>query len=380
MGERLKIDILTLHSPDDARVFGRHARGLARSGHRVRLLAPGTEAATRDGVEIIPVPRSRNRLTNFTLTPLSILARVLRGRPHVAYLHDVPLLYLMPVLRLAGIRCVYDVHEDYGNMLRHRDWIPIRLRNLVGASVDVYERAMSRFAFAIVVATAPLLDKFPHKNKVAVYNLPAADVIEAGLAQTLPSALREWDVVHLGTFNQRRLEFFRRVLDRLFAVRPDTRVLIIGASPDQVADWQSHFPVDRVLVIPRLPHAEVASYLGRCRVGVSVHPWLTPHLALAVPVKLFEYMACGCAIVTSHMPEFERLLHPEDRASLAVVGGEDVDGWVRAIEAWLDRPERADAAALTLRAHLANRYSWRAEEPKLLEMFQRVLDGVGRRV
>ncbi|MBM4398554.1 MAG: glycosyltransferase family 4 protein, partial [Deltaproteobacteria bacterium] len=349
----------------------RHARSLAAHSAGVRLVAPGGRSDVADGVERVAVRLSARRAIRFAVTPWALLAAHLRRPAPIVYLHDLPLLYLLPVLRLLGRTCVYDVHEDYGNLLRHRDWIPPALRGLAGRAADAYERAFARAAAGIVAATGPLLDKFPHRSKAAVYNLPTGDVIEAGGRERTPLADREFDLVHLGTFAQRRMDFFCGVLGRLVRARPDLRMLVIGAPPAQEALWRSRFG-DAVTVVARAAHADVPALLGRCRVGVSVHPWLTPHLALAVPVKLFEYMACGCAVATSRMPEFERLLDPGDLARVAVVDGPDEAAWERTLARLLGDPEAAGRAAEALRARMAERYSWSAEEGKLLGLFREV--------
>ncbi len=363
------IDILTLHAADDARVFGRQARSLGRVSERVRLVAPGTEAAVRDGVELVGVPAPVGRLERFVVTPWRILRAGRRGGADVVYLHDASMLFLLPLLRIAGRRCVYDAHEDYGNMVRHRDWIPGPFRGLAGRGADLYERGLARLAGGVATATGPLRDKFPHAHAVTVYNLPTDDVLERGAAQQTPARDREFDLVHLGTFNLRRREFFAGVLRRLIERRPALRVLIIGARGDQAAWWRRRFTPRNVELRGWVSHDQVPALLGRCRVGVSVHPWLTPHLALAVPVKIFEYMACGCAVVSSRMPELERLLQPEDRDRITVVDGAEEADWIDAIDGWLADPGRIDRQAGALRQVLPERYSWRSEEQKLLRFF-----------
>lgn len=366
------VTILTLHRADDARVFARQARTLAVAGWVVRLVTPRGRSGTVDGVEVVAVKAPRSRAENLLAVPWRLLWEFLRRPTRFAYLHDAPLLALAPVLRALGFDVVYDVHEDYANMLRHRDWIPPPLRAPAGFLAGTYEKSCARLARAVVTATAPLLDGFPHREKEVVYNLPTRDLIENGARQTTPCSRREFDVVHLGSLSDPRLDFFARVVESLVGMRPGLRVLVIGLLPHQVPRLRNRFPEGLVTIIARAPHAEVPGLLGRCKVGVDIHPWLLPHLALAVPVKIFEYMACGCAVVTSHLPEFERLMAPEDLGRIAVIQGDDPTAYARAVAGLLGRPADLDETAQSLRRRLSERYTWDREREKLVELFARV--------
>ncbi len=369
------IDILTLHGADDGRVFARQARSLARVCDRVRLVAPGATDGLRQGVELVGVRQPKGRLERLAVTPWLLLATTARDPAPVVYVHDASMLFLLPLLALMGRRCVYDAHEDYGNMVRHREWIPAPLRGVAGWGADRYERGLSRLAVGVATATAPLRSKFPHRRVVTVYNLPTDDHLARGAREQTPAREREFDLVHLGTLNPRRRAFFASVLERLFEKRASARVLIVGAPPDHQRWWRRRFPARHLEAVGWVPHDQVPALLGRCRVGVSVHPWLTPHLELAVPVKVFEYMACGCAVVCSRMPELDRLLRPRDRRRIAVVDGADEEAWLATIEEQLEDPDRIDRHAARLRAGLAERYGWSGEEGKLLAFFREFTSG-----
>ncbi len=366
------VTILTLHRSDDSRVFARQARTLARVMRRVRLVTPRGQPGRLDGVEVEVVPAPSSRAENFLVTPWRLLRQFLRSPTRFVYLHDAPLLSLAPLLGALGFDVVYDVHEDYANMLRHRDWIPAPLRAPAGLLAGTYEKSCARLARAVVTATAPLLDGFPHREKEVVYNLPTLDLIENGARQTTPCSRREFDVVHLGSLSDPRLDFFARVVESLVGMRPDLRVLVIGLLPHQVPRLRNRFPEGLVTIIARAPHADVPGLLGRCKVGVDIHPWLLPHLALAVPVKIFEYMACGCAVVTSHLPEFERLMAPEDLGRIAVIQGDDPAAYARAVAGLLGRPADLDETGRALQRCVAERYTWEREQERLVGLFRRL--------
>jgi glycosyltransferase involved in cell wall biosynthesis len=110
-----------------------------------------------------------------------------------------------------------------------------------------------------------------------------------------------------------------------------------------------------------------------CRVGVNVHPILYPHLRVAVPVKVFEYMAAGCGVVTSWLPELHGLLTAETKEQISTLRDADPAEYAEAIAAWLDDPERLDAASEHLKAAARDVYSWDSQSPKLIGLYEDLL-------
>lgn len=366
------INILSLHPHDDARVFGRHARSLAEVSELVRIIAPGAPPGTRDGVEFISVPAARNRFETFGVSLLRLLRAHLENPAPIVCITDAALLPLFPVLAALGYRLVYDVHEDYAGMMSHRDWIPRRIRRVTGVVVDRLEGWLSVPAAGILAATNPLLDKFSHSLRTAVYNVPDLSVIERGRLCKTPASRREFDVVHLGVINEARLRFLLEAFERVRARRGSLRALFIGLRPHLHPIVREYFDEGTVHVLDNVPHDEVFPLLGTCGLGVNAHPWLHPHLAVAVPVKVFEYFACGCGLVTSHLPELEGLLLDEDVERIAIVHGADAGRYGDAIADALDDPVALDRNARELQDGVLENYSWERERERLWAFFEDV--------
>jgi len=289
------------HSALDHRVFDKEAVTLAKYFPRVRVVATHAGDDRRGKVAITGLPTSRSRLDRFLLRPLRCLLAARGQGPRVLILHDAELLWWVPVLKLlTGWRIIYDVHEDFSQLMLRRDWIPKALRRHVSRGLELLEKACSRLCDGVIGVTDVLADKFDHHRHIALYNLPSYAFIQEAETQSLPLAEREYDLVHLGTLSRERLEFLKAVLAGLFARKSDARVLLIGIHPDHQETLRASFPPERVTIMGAVHYQEVGRLLGNCRIGMNVHPVLYPHLRCAVPVKVFEYMAAGCNVVTSY--------------------------------------------------------------------------------
>ena len=133
-------------------------------------------------VNISALPPGRHRLVRFLFRPVHCLVAAQgRGR-RVLILHDVELLWWAPLVRLfTGARVIYDVHEDFAQLMRRRTWIPGPLRALVSGGLLLLERACAACCDGVIGVTQTLVDNFRHRRRLALYNLPSlAFIRQAG--------------------------------------------------------------------------------------------------------------------------------------------------------------------------------------------------------
>lgn len=360
----------------DHRLFDKEACTLAAAGVRVRVLARHPRHETVLGIELVPLPPARSRGARFLVSPWQAFRILRRRRDEIVWIHDAELLVICPLLKLFGQRAiVYDVHEDFANLMLRREWIPRPLRPLVRRLLRGLERVLVRSTDAVVSVTQGLVDEFPHARRVALYNLPSPAFTAAAEA-ALPASQRTVDVVHLGTLSRERLEFLAEVLENLASLRGSARVRLVGLQPDQREWLQLRLPatVEASLDGP-LPYADIPAALAGCRLGVDVHPVLYPHLRHALPVKVVEYMGAGCGVVSSYLPELERLLPAELDGRLTLLRSTDPAEYARSLAGWLDDPVALDEAAAVLRRAAEEQLSWESQAPKLLRLYASLANG-----
>jgi len=365
------------HSALDHRVFDKEAVSLAKYFPRVRVVATHVGDDRRGTVAITGLPASKNRLERFLLRPLRCLRAARGSGTRVLILHDAELLWWVPVLKLfTGWRIIYDVHEDFAQLMLRRDWLPAPLRRPVSRGIELLEKGCSRLCDGVIGVTDVLVDKFGHRRRIALYNLPSFAFIQEAAAQGRPLAERQYDLVHLGTLSRERAEFLKAVLAVLFARKPDARALLIGIHQEHEAMLRAAFPAEQVTLLGDVKYQEVGALLGDCRIGVDIHPVLYPHLRCAVPVKVFEYMAAGCNVVTSFLPELHRLLEGEGTEHVMTIYGPDAERFADEILRLLDSPELMARHQEALMRLVRVQWNWECREEKLVEL---VLNVIGRK-
>ena len=354
----------------------REAGTLTRAGHEVTVvhLPPPDGPAEPDGLPFSLVPASlgagRRQLPHVVRLGTEAARLALRAaatRPDAVHAHDAAM--LLPGLvaaRRSGAKLVYDSHELATG-------VPYR-RGAWPAVVAAAERLGVPRADATIVVSegiaASLSERYRLRRPPAtIRNLPDLPPPGAVRAPDLRRELGVGDaplVLHQGAVAAGRgCETLLRALPLL----PDAHLLYLGATgpyADRLRALAGELGVaDRVHLLGPAEPAALLSHSAQADVGVSLLEDSCENHRLALPNKLFEYVAAGLPVVVADLPEAARLVReygigwcadPADPASVAAA--------LRTALAQQDDEglrERLDRA----RAEL----SWREEEQRLLAVY-----------
>jgi glycosyltransferase involved in cell wall biosynthesis len=368
--------LLQKSSRFDNRVL-REARALAAAGHDVTVVELAPPAPDRGGepfalASALPagwvkrfVPFKLHRL----VSGLSIARRAARLRPDVVHAHDVAMLpSSWLAARLARARLVYDSHEYSAGV----PWRSGAMRRLVA----LVERLFVPRADAVVTVSdgiaARLAQRFRlRRAPLVVRNLPDLPGPETG-ASELRRGLGIGDaglVLHQGApAPHRGCETLIRAIEALDGVH--LVFLGEGEPPYMTALRLLAAPSERIHFVPARPPEALLAATAEADVGVSLLEDVCENHRLALPNKVFEYVAAGVPVVASDLPGLRALVEryrigwlvdPSDAASVA-------EG-IRTALAERGDPQLRDALAAA-----ARELSWDAERPRLLELY----DELGR--
>lgn len=165
------------------------------------------------------------------------------------------------------------------------------------------------------------------------------------------------------------------VLLEALARVPDAQGLIVGghgAEPDlaRLQELARRLGIEpRVTFTGLVEPARVPEMLQRARVLVLPNPASAISLRYTSPLKLFEYLAAGRAIVASDLPSIREVVHDGEEALLVAPG--DPDALARGIRRVLDDPALADRLAAAAAA-LAPEYGWARRAERLEALFEEV--------
>ena len=252
--------------------------------------------------------------------------------------------------RVPGLPLVYEAHEVFS------ETAPPARREQIAA----LERLVVQGAAALVANSQATARRLTDRHAVTT----PVHVIPNGVDYPPNVSERDWtraaqNVVYAGSF------FGWKGVDDLVtaaATLPGFRVRLIGGDEASVARLRAHARGDgaQLEFTGRVPHDSVARELETACIAVLPNRADTDS-TFTSPIKLFEYMAAGCAIVASDIPALREIL--DDADALWVPPGQPqalADG----IRALAESPAKARAMGARVREK-ARRYTWHARGEKL---------------
>ena len=333
------------------------------------LIAQHGRDDTVDGVNILALPKARNRFSRIFGLTWRAFRLALRQRADVYHFHDPELIPLGLLLKLRGMKVLYDVHEDVPRQILGKHWIRPWLRRPVAALVEGVEWVAARVFDAIVAATPTIAARFPSKKTITVQNFPMLD--ELMKPESQPFSERPPHVAYIGGITETRgAKEMVRALE--FVENEHVRLQLGGNfTPKGLEDEVRRLPGwSRVVAHGWVDRETVANLLGGVRGGlVLFHP--APNHTHAQPNKLFEYMAAGLPVVASNFPLWRQIV--EGNHCGICVDPLDPKAIAEAIEFLITHPEEARKMGENGRRAVETKYNWDSEAEKLLSLYKELL-------
>lgn len=375
-----KVCILSsVHIALDNRVFYREAQSLAQNGYDVTLIAVHDKNETKEGVQIVGLPkvprRQRPRLW------LELYRRARATQADIYHFHDPELLLVTPWLRRrTGKPTIYDVHEVYPDFIKVKDYLPVWVRYPIAWAFRYLEPLLARLQSGLIFSDDEIGKAFASikKPKTTLFNFPAVDFVEKA-AEVSEPVERKPIVLYLGGMERNRgTALMMAAFEKVLTVFPDAELLLVGhfmppQLEEEVRQDAARRGIDSAVTITgRVPFEKIGEYLEEVSVGwVSWQP--VPKNEKNIPTKLFEYMAYGLPIVSSDLASIRPFVRNGENGWL--VTADDPDAHAAAIIKLLENPEEARNMGLRGQKLVQNEYNWGEMEMRLLSFYETLLSG-----
>jgi len=360
----------------DPRAFHVQCTPLVAQGLQAQFVGPHGLTGWMNDVELVPSPRRANRFLRILLA-VSIIPRALRLKADVYHFHDPELIPAGLLLkRLFGKKVVYDAEEDFPSMMRDKRYLPRPVRWAMEKLVTKIEDIAAHWLDGIVTAdtaTMRRMAKVGVSRKLVFFNLP-----NLALFPEPPSVPKKFDLIYRGGLSQRAGTLvLLQAIRQLFNEGRSMNILLIGyfdniAVEKALREQIRSLHLDRfITLLGHIPHDKMAEAISEARIGICpLQP--TPKFLRNIPVKVWEYWACGLPVVASDLApirpffrdgEYGFLVKPDDPREFA-----QAIGWL------MDHPEEAAGMGRRGRRVVLEHYNNVAEVQKLMNFYQRILE------
>jgi glycosyltransferase involved in cell wall biosynthesis len=271
------------------------------------------------------------------------------------------------------IDTVYEVHDlpqGYVNPRLLRNYLRAPgARRLIVISKALYNDIVEHYdipnitRFTLVAFDGVDIDRYRHLPEPRKARLVLSDEFNLNID------VDRFTVGYTGHFySGRGVSLILDIAERL----PLINFLLVGGESEKVKQVRQELEsrnIENVILAGFIPNSKVALYQAASDVLIMPYQHkvagssggdISRYLS---PMKLFEYMACGRAILSSDLPVFREVLN---RDNAILISAEDINQWVANIE--LLRQDMNTRKRLAIQAkHVVEQYTWDARAEQILD-------------
>jgi glycosyltransferase involved in cell wall biosynthesis len=368
---QLKIcHITTVHNEGDIRIFYKMCVSLAANPlNQVYLIVPNATPRNEHGVEILSfISDTGNRKERIKKAGQKALEIAKEINADIYHLHDPELLTIARKLKKqTGSKVVFDSHEDVPKQLMDKIWIPAYQRKLFSWFYEKYERYVCSKIDGVISVTPIICDRFRkvQKNVELIANYP--------------------DLQEL-TFSDKKAEFSKTIcyVGGIFKTRgiielvqaiegTEIQLLLAGTfESESLKEQVKGLPGwENVTYYGQVNRNEIKVILEKSEIGiVTLHP--TKSYLESYPIKLFEYMAAGIAILASDFPLWRTITDPAQCASY--VDPRNATEIRSVLNVMLANPKETRKKGENGKLAVQKLYNWKSEFEKLQAFYHKLND------
>ncbi|WP_165849385.1 glycosyltransferase [Candidatus Cryosericum septentrionale] len=300
--------------PGDPRAMYKEARFLASLGYQVTYIcnAASGPMVTDDHVHVDTLNMPTSRLARQMHGPSIVLREALRSRPDVVHVFDPAL--IGPALRLGrryGVKVVLDLAEDNAKQILQKSYLGAMAVRKLGS--HIYRRMSQSWlpqADLVIAATPSIAESLPAGcQHVIVRNFPAITEIDSvpplasAASKSSTPVLR---VVYVGGISP--IRGIRELILATGMLQGAVELHLAGPVYDDrfLGELESMTAWQYCHYHGWLDWQGSIALVKTCDVGACVLQAAPNHVE-SLPVKVFEYMACGRGSIISSFPLWRRL-------------------------------------------------------------------------
>ena len=346
------------------------------AGYQVIIIAPYESDEERENIQVLSVDPPKNRFSRMVIFPFRLVKKALEVSADIYHIHDPDLLLIAYLIKsLTHSKVIYDVHENYSEVIKSRSWLPVFCRPFLSRCFARFEKRIAKTLDGIVAVTEDIQQLFDGQTSVLVRNYPLIELMEGHQKPIKRKKPKEpIRLIYAGDLTKvrgiieivRSLEYVKSDLHLEF-------VLIGGFSEKGLEESLKRLKgYSRVNHLGRIPYLQVSEQLFKADIGlVCLHP--LPRYRKALPVKMFEYMASGLPVIASDFPAWKIILE-ENQCGL-VVDPKSPVSIGEAIQVLAENPEQRRRMGMNGKKAVEEKFNWSTEGERLLRFYDDLLRG-----
>lgn len=332
----------------------------ARKGDPTKNGDPFTSYGTKNTFPIHFFTWPKPRVLGPIFYVLRAFFHLLRSpAPDLFYSRYIYLIYLASFLK---IPCIYEAHVFPADPFQRLAEI-LFMRRRTFRRLVVISNALKKDYLANFSALQPKMVVVAHDGA----DIPPEKESEPPINKTD----REQDTLRVGYVGQLYPGRGMDIIEQLAPRFPELEFHVVGGREEDVRYWKERAVFSNLFLHGYVKHGDIGAYYR------NFHVALVPYQARVTleggkgntvrwtsPLKIFEYMAYGKAIISSDLPVLREIL--KNRENALLVPPADVEGWACALEELTRNRELMRDLGTAARKLLEEEYTWEKRVVRVL--------------
>src|SRR5690625_374578 len=343
-------------------------QAFSKNGHDVILLAPDKKSKVEDvknihdyyGVkpnfEIRKLKYYENFKGSAYIYGLKVAREVKKEKPDIVYGRFFLGIYFSAML---GTKVNLELHYPFPSTKKRFD---VMFRSLI-----------KRKSFNKLIVISEELRHYFREQ----YNLNTDQILTGHDGADLskkdePVQLKGNSTLNIGYVGQLYRGKGMEIISELAKKYPQGTFHIIGGLEEDISKWKRLTEkLSNIKYYGFVPHAETGKYIQACDVMIApylevVHSYGNNNINLSKwmsPLKIFEYMSYGKAILTSDLPVLREIL--TDRVNAFLCTPSDINSWLNALKTLEDK-HVTKTVGFNARKTFEMNYTWEIRAKKII--------------
>ncbi len=270
---------------------------------------------------------------------------------------------------------VYDCHEFF-NLAQKEKSVDKRKQ-----FIDTYllERLEKRF-IPKLNACITVNDIITHKyqsmgaNSITIPNYPYSRYEEEKSSEE-----KKYDFIYAGGLSPAR--GIKEIIQATFMLSefyPKIKVLIIGKEQitgfyEECRELIQYLKLENNIDLNKnIPYDQVYQKYAQAKCGICILSPTTPRYKYALPIKLLEYLDAGLLVITNDFPSNKQIYQSSEGIFTAKFNAEDIAN--KMLKAITLNDEEIIKHQKIARNLIAEKYNWNIVAPKLMSLFEQLID------
>lgn len=347
----------------------KECRSLASEGHCVSLVvADGLGDEEKDGVKIYDIGKPKNRIERIFSSTKKVRNKASSLDAAIYHFHDPELLFTGKSLVRKGKKVIFDIHENVGEQIMIKEWLPYPFRKLISWCYNKIESNICRKLSALIVPQPIMVPKFEtyNSNTFLVENFPFFSGNALGGNNT--DEVSKIICFHPGSLMEDR--GLMNMINAFEHLDSNYELHLAGAIQDETLEkCKTLKGWNRTVFHGKVHFNDVLELYKKTSIGLILYNNVGQYY-LSYAVKLFEYMSYAIPVI---MPNFGEWVgfNEENECGINIdpTNSEDV---AKAIQMLASNPEKAAKMGQNGYDAIANIYNWDNAFGRLKKCYQTI--------